>query len=257
MSQKFCDLTGQVAIVTGASSGIGRASATALAKQGAKVTLAARRVEKLEEAKKEIERLGGKALVVKTDVLEKDEIENMVQETIKKWGKIDILLNNAGIAMTKPFLDLTQEDWDRTLEVNLRGQFLCAQAVSREMKKQKSGRITNIASVASGQVGIGAAGAAHYCASKGGVAALTEALAVELAPFNINVNCIAPGLVETEMTGGILQDEQMRKALLSKIPKGRPGKAEEIANVVVFLASREAEYVNGAMWVVDGGWLAG
>jgi NAD(P)-dependent dehydrogenase (short-subunit alcohol dehydrogenase family) len=254
---KFCDLTGQVAIVTGASSGIGRASALALTRQGAKVTLVARRVKRLEEIKKEIEKMGGEALVVKTDVLVKDEIENMVKKTVEKWSRVDILLNNAGIAIMKPFLELTQEDWDRTLEVNLRGQFLCAQAVAREMKKQKSGRIINVASVASGQQGIGTAGAAHYCASKGGVTALTEALAVELAPFNINVNCIAPGLIETEMTEGILRDEQMKKALLTKIPKGRPGKVEEIANVVVFLASHEAEYVNGVMWVVDGGWLAG
>lgn len=254
--KKFCDLTGQVAIVTGASSGIGRASSIALARQGAKVTLAARRVEKLEEVKKEIEKKGGEALIVEVDVLKKDEIEDMVKKTVEKWGRVDILLNNAGIAIMRPFLDLTKEDWDRTLEINLRGQFLCAQAVVREMKKQRSGRIINIASVASGQMGIGMAGAAHYCASKGGVAALTEALAVELGPFNINVNCIAPGLIETEMTEGILKDEQMRKALLSKIPKGRPGKAEEIADVVVFLASREAEYINGAMWVVDGGWLA-
>lgn len=254
---KFCDLTGQVAIVTGASSGIGRASSIALARQGAKVTLAARRVEMLEEVKKEIEKMQGEAIVTQTDVLKKDEIESMVKKTMEKWGRVDILLNNAGIAIMKPFLDLTKEDWDRTLEINLRGQFLCAQAVAREMKKQRSGRIINIASVASGQMGIGMAGAAHYCASKGGVAALTEALAVELGPFNINVNCIAPGLIETEMTEGILKDEQMRKALLSKIPKGRPGKAEEIADVVVFLASREAEYIDGAMWVVDGGWLAG
>jgi NAD(P)-dependent dehydrogenase (short-subunit alcohol dehydrogenase family) len=254
---KFCDLTDQVAIVTGASSGIGKAVAIALSEQGAKVTLAARRVEKLEELKKEIEGLGGEALVIKTDVLKKDEIANMVQRTVSKWNKVDILLNNAGIAIMKPFLDLTQEDWDRTLEVNLRGQFLCAQTVAWEMKKHKSGRIINIASVAAGQVGIGAAGAAHYCASKGGVAALTEALAVELAPFNINVNCIAPGLIATEMTAWILKDEQMSKGLLAQIPKGRPGRAEEIANVVVFLASKEAEYVNGAMWVVDGGWLAG
>ena len=254
---KFCDLTGQVAIVTGASSGIGRASAVTLAKRGVKVALAARRVEKLEEIKKEIEGFGGEALVVKTDVLEKDEIQNLVQETVKAWNKIDILLNNAGIAPMKPFMDLTQEDWDKTLEVNLRSQFLCAQAVVRKMEKRKSGRIINIASVASGQQGFGSAGAAHYTASKGGVAAFTEALAVELAPFNINVNCLAPGLIATEMTDFILKDEEAKKGILTRIPKGRPGEAEEIANVVVFLASKEAEYVNGAMWVVDGGWLAG
>lgn len=257
MSQKFCDLSGRVAVVTGASSGIGRASAIALAKQGAKVTLAARRMGKLEELKKEIEALGGEALAVKTDVLKKEEIENMVQKTVERWGKIDILLNNAGIAVMKPFLELTQEDWDKTLEVNLRGQFLVAQAVAKEMQKQEYGRIINIASVASGQQGFGAVGAAHYSASKGGVAAFTEALAMELAPFNINVNCIAPGLIATEMTEFILKDEQAKKGMLARIPKGRPGKAEEIASTVVFLASKEAEYVNGAMWVVDGGWLAG
>lgn len=253
---KFCDLTGQVAVVTGASSGIGRASSIALARQGAKVTLAARRVEKLEEISKEIEKFGGEALVVKTDVLKKDEIEDMVKKTVEKWGRVDILLNNAGIAVFKPFLEMTEEDWDKTLDINLKGQFLCAQAVARVMSEQKYGRIINIASVASGQTGIGSAMIAHYCASKGGVVAMTEALAVELASFNINVNCIAPGLIGTEMTEWMLKDDKMMADFLPRIPKGRAGKPKEIADVVVFLASREAEYVNGAMWVVDGGWLA-
>ena len=253
---KFCDLSGQVAIVTGASSGIGRASSLALARQGAKVTLAARRVEKLEEVKSEIEKMGGEALVVKTDVLKRDDIKEMVKKTVEKWGRVDILLNNAGIAVFKPFLEMTEEDWDKTLDVNLKGYFLCAQAVAQVMKGQNYGRIINIASIASGQTGVGFPAISHYCASKGGIVALTEALAVELAPLNINVNCIAPGLIETEMTEGILKDEKVKTGFLTRIPKGRPGKAEEIADVVVFLASHEADYVNGAMWVVDGGWLA-
>ena len=254
--KKFCDLTGRVAIVTGASSGIGRASSIALAKRGAKLSLAARRVEKLEEVRKEIEKFGGEVLVVKTDVLRKDEIEEMVKKTVEKWGRVDILLNNAGIAVFKPFLEMTEEDWDKTLDINLKGQFLCAQAVTKVMREQKHGRIINIASVASGQTGVGAAMIAHYCASKGGIVAMTEALAVELAPFNINVNCIAPGLIGTEMTEWMLKDDKMMAGFLPRIPKGRAGKPKEIADVVVFLASREAEYVNGAMWVVDGGWLA-
>lgn len=254
---KFCDLTGQVAVVTGASSGIGRASSLALARRGARVTLAARRIERLNEVAREIKAGGGEALAVKTDVLKKAEIENMVEKTVERWGRVDILLNNAGIAVFKPFLEMTEKEWDQTLDVNLKGYFLCAQAAAREMAKRKYGRIINIASVASGQVGVGFPLVAHYCASKGGIVALTEALATELAPMGITVNAIAPGLIETEMTAGIMKDEKGLQTFLQRIPLRRVGRAEEIADTVVFLASKENSYMSGAMVVVDGGWLAG
>lgn len=257
MENKFCDLSGQIAIVTGASSGIGAASAKALAKQGAKITLAARREEKLAQIAKEIIEAGGEALTVKTDVSQKNQVEEMVAQTMAKWGRVDILLNNAGIAHFAPFLEMTEQQWDETLHINLKGQFFVAQAAAREMVKNKNGRIINIASVASGQIGVGIPNIAHYCASKGGIAAMTEALATELTPQGINVNAIAPGLISTEMTAQIESDPKSLQGMLSRVPKGRVGKVEEIANVVVFLASKEADYVVGALWVVDGGWLAG
>jgi len=257
MGKNFCDLSGQVAIVTGASSGIGAASAKALVSQGAKVTLAARRQERLNQVAREVTDLGGETLVIQTDVSQKTQIEEMIRQTVAKWGKIDILLNNAGIAHFAPFLEMTEEQWDETLDINLKGQFLVAQAVAREMVKNKYGRIINIASIASGQTGVGFPNIAHYCASKGGVAAMTEALAVELAACGVNVNAIAPGIISTEMTAQIESDPQSLQGFLVRIPKGRVGKPEDVANTVVFLASKEADYVTGALWVVDGGYLAG
>lgn len=256
MGNNFCDLSGQIAIITGASSGIGAASAKVLARQGAKVTLAARREDKLTTVAEEINQNGGEFLIIKTDVSQKSQIENMVNQTVAKWGRVDILLNNAGIAEFSSFTDMTEEQWDKTLDINLKGQFLAAQAVAREMIKNKYGRIINIASVAAGQVGIGFPNIAHYCASKGGVVGMTEALAAELTPQGINVNAIAPGLISTEMTAQIENNPQTLQGMLTRIPKGRAGKPEEIANTVVFLASKEADYVSGALWVVDGGWLA-
>lgn len=243
--------------MTGASSGIGAASAKALARQGAKVTLAARREEKLLRIAKEITDFGGETLTIKTDVSQKAQVEAMMRETVQKWGKVEILLNNAGIAHFASFVEMTEEQWDETLDINLKGQFLVAQAVAREMMKNKYGRIINIASVASGQVGIGFPNIAHYCASKGGVVAMTEALTTELTPHGINVNAIAPGLISTEMTAQIENNPQSLQGILSRVPRGRIGRPEDIANVVVFLASKEADYVSGALWVVDGGWLAG
>lgn len=252
----FCDLKGKVAIVTGASSGIGRASALILSSCGAKVTLASRRIEELQKLSLEIENQGSEALPIKTDVLNALEIENMVNETVKKWGKVDILLNNAGIAEFKPFLDMKEEDWDKTLDINLKGYFLCAQTTAKEMVKNKTGRIINIASIAMGGVGIGFPATTHYCASKGGIVAFTEALAVELAPYNILVNSISPGVIETEMTKQMLDDPQSKNSLFSRIPLKRAGKPEEIASLVVFLASDKADYITGANLIVDGGWLA-
>jgi len=254
--ENFCDLTGKVAIVTGASSGIGKASAIALAAQGAKVTLAARRISELEQLAQEIKTLGSDALAIKTDVLAKEQIEAMVNQTVQKWGRIDILLNNAGIAEFKQFFQMTEQDWDKTLDINLKGYFLTAQAAAKIMVKRKSGRIINIASIAMGGIGVGFPSITHYCASKGGIVALTEALADELAPYNILVNSISPGIIETDMTKKILENPESKNASLSRIPLKRPGKPEEIANMVVFLASNQSSYITGANFVVDGGYLA-
>lgn len=250
------DLTGKVALITGASSGIGRAAAIALANQGAKVAIAARRVEKLEALASEIKAQGKEVLIVPMDVTKKDKIIKGVEQTASVYGKIDILVNNAGVAEFSPFLEMSEEQWDKTLDTNLKGYFLVAQAAAREMTKNKWGRIINISSVAMGGVGIGFPNITHYCASKGGVVGLTEALADELAPMGILVNCISPGLIETEMTQGIMNDKKQREGTLAKIPLKRAGTSEEIAAAIVYLSSSEASYTTGATLVVDGGWLA-
>jgi len=250
------NLTGKVALVTGASSGIGRASAIALASQGASVAIAARRVEKLEELKKEIESKGGKALVVPMDVTIKEQVEAGVKKTVETFGRLDILLNNAGVAEFVSFFDMTDDQWDKTLNTNLKAYFHTAQAAGREMAKNKWGRIINIASIASGGVAVGFPQIAQYCASKGGVVGMTEALADELAPMGITVNAIGPGIIETEMTKGITSDPAQSQGMLARIPLKRFGKPEEIAAAVVYLASDEASYTTGATLYIDGGWTA-
>ena len=250
------DLSGKVAFVTGASSGIGRASALALANQGAKVVVTARRLEKLQALAAEIKQRGKEALPLQMDVTKKEEIDAAIAETIKTFGRLDILLNNAGVAEFASFLDMTEAQWDKTIDTNLKGYFWVSQAAAREMAKNKWGRIINIASIASAGVGVGFPQIVQYCASKGGVIGMTEALADELAPMGILVNAIGPGVIETEMTEGMLKDPKQAEALLSRAPLKRAGKPEEIAAAVVYLASDEASYTTGATLYVDGGWLA-
>lgn len=253
------DLTGKVAFVTGASSGIGRASAIALANQGAKVAVAARRLEKLQAVAAEIKQRGHEALALAMDVIKKEDIDAAVAKTVETFGRLDILLNNAGVAEFAPFLDMTEAQWDKTIDTNLKGYFLVAQATAREMAKNNpptGGRIINIASIASAGVGVGFPQIVQYCASKGGVIGMTEALADELAPMGILVNAIGPGVIATEMTEGMLKDPKQAEALLSRAPLKRSGTPEEIAAAVVYLASDEASYTTGATLYVDGGWLA-
>lgn len=251
------NLKNKVAIVTGARRGIGQGIALSLAKAGANVVVSDIDQGDCQKVVKEIEKLGREGLAVKCDVSSKGEVEAMVKATMDKFGRIDILVNNAGIAVFKPFLELSEEDWDKTLDINLKGQFLCAQAVAKEMVKKKYGKIINIASVASGQVGVGFPNLAHYCASKGGVVAMTEELALELTPMGINVNAIGPGVIETPMTKDLLSDKKTKQGILARVPKGRTGRPEDVAQAVVFLASDGADYVTGATLFVDGGWLAG
>ena len=251
------NLKDKVVIVTGARRGMGKTHALVLAKAGAKVVVSDISKEDCQKVVGEIKKDRGEATAIKCDVSKKEEVEDLVKKTIEKFGKLDILVNNAGIAQFKPFLELTEEEWDRTLDINLKGYFLCAQAAAKEMAKQKSGVIINIASVAMGQVGIGFPNIAHYCASKGGIVGMTEALAVELAPYNIRVNAIAPGLIETPMIDSIKQDPKTMEAMLAKVPMHRVGKPEEVSNLVLFLASDESSYMTGSTVVIDGGWLAG
>ena len=251
------DLTGKKALVTGASRGIGRGIALALAKQGADVAINFRsNAEEAEKVVAEIKELKRDSFLVQADVSSVDDVIRMFEEVKKRWGTLDILVNNAGVAQYVAFEQMTEEEWDRTLNTNLKGQFLCAREAVKLMKA-RGGKIINISSVASGGAGVGGARIAHYVASKGGVAALTEALAVELAPYKINVNAIGPGFIETDMTKELISDSKARQALLARIPWGRFGKPADIGAVAAFLASDEADYVTGALLFVDGGWLAG
>lgn len=246
----------KVVIITGAKQGMGKTHALSFAKRGAKVVVSDISKEECEKVVEEIEQERGEALAVKCNVLEKSEVDNLLQETIDQFGKIDVLVNNAGVAQFKPFLELTEEDWDKTINVNLRGYFLCAQAAAKQMKEQGGGKIVNIASVAMGQVGLGFQTLAHYSASKGGIVAMTETLAGELSPYDIRVNAVAPGMIETPMISPIEDDPQQREATLNKIPMGRVGEPQEITNVVMFLASDDSSYMTGSTVVADGGWLA-
>lgn len=251
------DLKGKVAIVTGARRGMGKSHALVLAKAGAKVVVSDISQEECEIVVEEIKKGKGEALAIKCDVSQKAEVDEMVRKTIDEFGRVDILVNNAGICQFKPFLDLTEDDWDRTININLKGYFLCAQAAAKEMVKQKSGVIVNIASIAMGQVGVGFPTLAHYCASKGGIIGMTETMALELAPHGIRVNAISPGAIETPMIDPLKSDPKTMEGTLARVPLHRTGKPEEVSNLVLFLASDNSSYMTGSTVVIDGGWLAG
>ncbi len=254
---QYEDLKNKVAIITGARRGMGKAHALKLASLGCKVVVADISQEDCQKAVDEIKAMNGEAIAIKCDISKKVEVDAMIEKTIKDFGKIDILVNNAGICQFSSFLDLTENDWDKTLDINLKGYFLCSQAVAREMVKQKKGVIVNIASVAMGQIGMGFPGIVHYCASKGGIVAMAEALALELAPFGIRINSIAPGAIDTPMMDSTKQNPKALEGTLAVIPLHRFGKPEDIANAVAFLASDESSYMTGSVVVVDGGWIAG
>lgn len=251
------DLKGKIALVTGARRGMGRTHALALATQGAKVAVTDIDLSECEKVVAEIKSRGGEAKAFKLDVSDKTEVEKVFSEVAKKFDRLDILVNNAGIFVPKSALEITEEEWDRMLAINLKGQFLCAQQAVKAMSKNHWGRIINISSIASGGVGIGR-GAAHYAASKGGIIGLTETLATEWAEFGITVNAVAPGAIDTSMvreSGKELAEEAV-KEINTRVPLKRIGRPEEVSALVVFLASEEASYITGATFYIDGGWLA-
>lgn len=247
------ELTGKQALVVGASGAIGRSLSMSLARAGAEVTILGRNTQKLEKIRQEILALGGHAYCVCADLTDKEQIEHAVGQTIERSARIDVLVNAAGVQARKPALDLTEEDWDRVLTVNLKSVFHCCQAAARSMAQQSAGAIINVSSLTAV---IGLPQLAAYCASKGGVAQLTKALAVEWAPLGIRVNAVAPGRIRTPMTESLFQDDDVRESFLRLIPMHRPGLPEDLGGVVVFLASDAAQYVTGQTIYVDGGWLA-
>ncbi|MBU4283936.1 MAG: 3-oxoacyl-ACP reductase FabG [Nanoarchaeota archaeon] len=246
------DLKNKVAIVTGSRRGIGKAIVLALAKAGAHVVVSDINLDDCNKVVEEIKAIGKEGLAVKADVSNNEDIKQMVESTVKRFGKIDILVNNAGIYMQKSLTDSTEQDFDRILDINLKGVFLCSKAVVPEMIKQGKGKIINITSIA-GQVGF--ANSSAYCASKGAIINITRELALELAQYKINVNAIGPGVIETPMTKNLLEDKATKETLLANIPLNRIGKPEDIANAALFLASNKADYITGITLFVDGGWL--
>ena len=240
-------LKSKIALVTGASKGIGRGIALALAKQGCSVVISDIDDAALKNVEAEITLLGVKVLAVKCDVSQKDQVDNMINKTKEFFGGLDILVNNAGIYPFKSFTEITENDWDRVLSVNLKSVFLCSQKSLEIMSN--GGSIINISSIASV---VGFNSLTHYCASKGAVNSMIRALALEVADRKIRVNAVAPGSIETP--GANNPDENIKKQTISMIPLARMGQAEDIAGAVVFLASDLSSYITGQVIVVDGGW---
>ncbi|MBN1189598.1 MAG: SDR family oxidoreductase [Dehalococcoidales bacterium] len=241
-------LSGKTAIITGSRRGIGRAIAEAMAREGAGVVITDINLEDCQAVADSIRAGGGRALAVKCDVSLKAEVLEMVRQAVAEFGKVDILVNNAMVSSFKPFVRISEEEWDRTIAVNLKGAFLCSQAAARNMIKNGWGRIINIASVSSGGEGGTSPLLAHYTASKGGMKALSEAMAVELADFGINVNTILPGAIDS----GVLPDSIKERAL-KNTPRGRLGTPWDIAELAVYLASEESDFMTGSALIIDGG----
>ncbi|MFZ5916475.1 MAG: SDR family NAD(P)-dependent oxidoreductase [Chloroflexota bacterium] len=243
----------RVAIVTGAAQGIGRAIALGLAGEGAHVVVADLQAAKAAETAAEIEKMGRRSLALGVDVSDLAAISAMIQKTVETFGAIDILVNNAGIALPTPFLETTEADWDQIIDVNLKAAFFCSQYAARIMVEQGRGKIVNLASTSSFVAG---RQEVPYAISKAGVRMLTAAASAELAPYGINVNAIAPGLIKTPLTARHFSSpEALEARVRAKTPMGRAGLPEDLVGAVIFLCSDEAAYVTGHTLVVDGGWL--
>ena len=244
---------GQTAIVTGAGRGMGRAIARELAAEGANVVVAEVDEPSANEVVDEIGHAGGRAHAIKVDVSSVKEVQLLFKETVARFGTVDILINNAGIGIAKPLVDYTEADWDRQLGVNLKGMFFATQEAARIMIPKRQGKIVNFASTAA--FVSSSTPETAYDISKGGVRQLTVSVAAELAPYNINVNAVAPGTIMTDLTLRVLDTEEKMARASAKIPLGRLGKPEDMVGPVLFLCSEAAGYVTGHVLVVDGGWL--
>ena len=242
---------GKIAIVTGGSKGLGRAMALGLGEAGAKVVVASRTKTLIEETAEDIIGRGGEAIALPLDVKDPDSINTLVKNVMDIFGRVDIVVNNAGIANPKMSMDVTKEDWNDIMDTNLKSGFLLSQAAGKVMARQKRGKIINIGSI----LGIQASNlAVPYCVSKAGLAQMTRALALEWAPLGIHVNCLAPGFIKTEMTKEQQDNEYYHKYLKYKIPFRRLGNPDEIVGAALFLASPASDYMTGAVLVVDGGY---
>jgi len=250
-------LSGKVALITGGGTGIGRAIALAFARDGASVAVAGRRLDKLKAVAREIDQQGGAALALECDVTRAKDAERVVRETAKKFGTLNVLVNNAGTLSVSTVDSISDEDWDRVMTVNVKGPFLMSRAALKEFRKAGGGAIVNIGSV----LGLVAMkDRAAYCASKGGVTMLTKAMALDHAHENVRVNCICPSIVETELVKGLFDDSEqgkrLRQSRMGTIPLGRFGKPRDVAELAVFLASEESSWLTGTAIPLDGGLTA-
>ncbi|WP_330219535.1 glucose 1-dehydrogenase [Peribacillus muralis] len=250
LNQLF-NLNGKVAIITGASKGIGKDLAIMLARAGSDIAIIARNEEQLEEAAHEIERVGVKVLPVSFDLTKVEDTAHVMERIYKHFGRIDILINNAGINVAKPAEELTPQDWDKVLDINLKSVFFTSQAAGKYMIDQKKGKIINMSSQ---MAFVGYYKRAAYSSSKGGITQMTKALAIEWAPHQINVNAIAPTFIETPMTKQMFEDETFKREVLGRIPLGRLAKTEDLFGGVLYLASSSSDMMTGQTLVVDGGW---
>jgi gluconate 5-dehydrogenase len=250
MTDNLFDLSGKVALVTGASRGLGQYFGRALARAGADLVITARRLEALAEFQREIEGLGRRVVPLELEIRDCESIRKMADAADTAFGRIDILVNNAGCNVRKPAVDITWADWNTVLETNLRGTFFVAQAVARKMIPRRYGRIINIGSVTSV---FGYAGLAPYCASRGGVKQLTMSLADDWGQFGITVNCLAPGWFKTKQNEVLYANEAWVRYLCDRIPLKRPGKPDDLDGAIVFLASDACQYITGQTLLVDGG----
>jgi 2-deoxy-D-gluconate 3-dehydrogenase len=254
-SKDLFSLDGTVSVVTGGGRGLGYGIGLALAGAGSDLVIVSRSHNELERASREImEETKRKVVPFPLDLTKGGGVEGLVKAVLREFGRIDLLVNNAGTTVRKPFVEITEKEFDDVVRLNLRAVFFLTQAVVREMVKQKKGKIINIASLGS-QIGLRNISA--YTATKGGIASLTRTLALELAPHNIHVNALAPGYYRTQLTEALFRDEEGSRWVLSRIPLGRPGVPNDLAGAAVFLASSASDYVTGQILFVDGGWIAG